>query len=291
MVLRAIRISAVDADWHSRFFSFVGQVFDGLDFSLWAERGGWDSRYEVFAMVEHGRILATVGRSRMDFVINGLNVPGFQLGAVATHVERRLEGLSRRLIECVIDERDDVDQPIILFANDAVLDFYPRFGFKQMRQQRFTTKIALDPACPRARLFAIENSADRARLAHLCARAGATGRAFSARNYSHILLWHLTYRPMQAFWLDAVDGFVVTEATGGRLVVHECIAPRRFDLCAALPRVITEPVSEIEFGFDPTGWLSNCEIAISDDDEALLFMRGDAISPINPFRFPNLAQT
>jgi predicted N-acetyltransferase YhbS len=291
MALQVIRIAANDTDWHSRFFSFVGQVFTGLDFRLWAERGGWDSRYEVFAMVERGRILATVGRSRMDFVIDDMDVPGFQLGAVATHVERRHEGLSRRLIECVLDERDDADRPIILFANDTVLDFYPRFGFKRMRQKRFITTIALDPAGPRARLFAIENQSDRLRLAHLCARAEAPGRAFSARNYYSILLWHLTYRTIQAFWLDDVGGFVVTEASGGRLVVHDCIADRQFDLLAALPHLITEPVPEVEFGFDPTGWLPKREVAISDDDEALLFIRGDAISPADPFRFPNLAQT
>jgi hypothetical protein len=290
MALQVIRITADDTRWHSRFFSFVGQVFAGLDFRLWAERGGWDSRYEVFAMVEDGRILATVGRSRMDFVINDKNVPGFQLGAVATHVERRHEGLSRRLIECVLDGVG-ADQPIILFANDTVLDFYPRFGFKRTRQKRFIAIITRDPAGPRARPFAIENPTDRSRLAHLCARAEAPGSALSARNYYHILLWHLTYRPIQAFWLDGVDAFVVIEASGGRLVVHECIADRRFDLFAVLPHLITEPVSEVEFGFDPAAWLSKCEVDVSDDDEALLFVRGDAISPAEPFRFPNLAQT
>jgi hypothetical protein len=49
--------------------------------------GDWTECYEVFAVVDGGRILSTIGRSRMHSVVNG--ELGYRLGAVATRLPYR----------------------------------------------------------------------------------------------------------------------------------------------------------------------------------------------------------
>src|SRR5215472_2167511 len=117
------------------FFEFLTSIFKvGRAFFDWGERGGWVAGYEVFAIVVDDRIVSTVGRQAMRYVINGEAQNGCQAGAVAAHREHRNRGLVRRLMERVLAELDAPDQPVILFANPSVLDFYPRFGFRRLAQ-------------------------------------------------------------------------------------------------------------------------------------------------------------
>ncbi|MBO0758351.1 MAG: GNAT family N-acetyltransferase, partial [Bradyrhizobiaceae bacterium] len=142
--LRLIRHS--DSAWHDRFFSFVSSIFGGRTFFDCYARGGWADGYDVFAMVADEQIVSTVGRMSMRYMINGEARNGYQLGAVATHPDHRNRGLARLLVKKVLNELDTPDQPVILFANSSVLDFYPRFGFRRLPQTRFIGHVSLHPA-------------------------------------------------------------------------------------------------------------------------------------------------
>jgi predicted acetyltransferase len=130
--VRLIRHS--DRTWHDCFFNFVASIFKvGCTFSAWGTRGGWVVGYDVFAVVVNDQIVSTVGRQSMRYVINGEARNGYQIGAVATHVDHRNRGLARLLINKVLGELVAPDQPVILFANPSLIDFYQRFGFSQAR--------------------------------------------------------------------------------------------------------------------------------------------------------------
>lgn len=51
-----------------------------------------------------------------------------------TDVKYRDQGLLRIIMEKVIAEWKDKCELIYLFANDSVLDFYPKFGFDKVQQ-------------------------------------------------------------------------------------------------------------------------------------------------------------
>jgi predicted N-acetyltransferase YhbS len=139
-----------DSAWHDRFFGFVASIFeDGRTFSPWGARGGWVDGYDVFAMVFDDQIVGTVGWQSMRYVINGKERSGYQLGAVATRADHRNRGLARLLMNKVLGELDAPDQPVILFANSSVVDFYPRFGFRRLVQSSF---IGISMSIPRPHL-------------------------------------------------------------------------------------------------------------------------------------------
>ena len=144
--VRIIRHS--DHAWHDRFFDFEASVFTagGRTFPTWGARGGWGAGYSVFAVVVDNQIISTVGRAAMRYVITGKMRNGYQLGAVATHADHRKRGLARLLMNKVLSELDAPDQPVILFANPSVLDFYPRFGFRRLAQARFIGHVDVRPA-------------------------------------------------------------------------------------------------------------------------------------------------
>src|ERR1700722_13018542 len=79
-------------------------------------------------------------------LFNGKERNGYQIGAVPTHADHRNRGLARLLMSKVLGELDAPDQPVILFANSSVLDFYPRFGFHRLAQSDFIGHIDVHPA-------------------------------------------------------------------------------------------------------------------------------------------------
>ncbi|MBM3545759.1 MAG: GNAT family N-acetyltransferase [Alphaproteobacteria bacterium] len=286
------RITHSDTEWHERFFAFVETAFRSAGtFRPWAARGGWRPGYEIFVLERDGQILSTAGRQTMRLIVDGQEHAGYQLGAVASSKDHRNRGLSRRLLTWLLSEDDAATRPIILFGNRSVLDFYPRFGFTRIMQTQFTTPIEIEPGAARAPTLDLDNASDRARLAELCGRARAPGTVFSACDYYPALLWLLTHKPRTVFWLDELDAAVVASVEDGRLILHDVIATRPFDLRPILPRVTPSRVRMLEFGFGPEAWWPSAEASPDDDIDSPFFVRGLPSLPVGSFRFPDLAQT
>jgi predicted N-acetyltransferase YhbS len=287
---RLIRHS--DHAWHDRFFSFVALIFKGgRTFSAWGARGGWVDGYDVFAVVVDDQVVSTVGRQTMRYVINGKERNGYQIGAVATHADHRNRGLARLLMNKVLGELDAPDQPVILFANSSVLDFYPRFGFRRLAQSGFIGHIDVHPAGTLAPSLDLARPTDRAWLADHCARASAIGQGFTARDYYPTMLFHLTRQSRIAFRLDPFGAVVIVKQDGDRLLIEDLLATRPFRLTDALPHVCAQPVRTLEFGFHPEAWWPNAESRVLDDGGSPLFARGAAVEVEEPIRFPDLAHT
>jgi GNAT superfamily N-acetyltransferase len=288
--VRLIRHS--DRAWHDRFFSFVASIFKGgRTFSAWGARGGWVDGYDVIAVVVDDQIVSTLGRQSMRYVINGEARNGYQIGAVATHADHRNRGLARLLMNKFLGKLDAPDQPVILFANPSVLDFYPRFGFRRLAQTGFIGHIDVRPAGTLAPSLDLTRPTDRAWLADHCARASFIGQRFAARDYYPPLLFHLTRQPRTAFRLDLFGAVVIVQHDGDRLLIQDLLATRPFRLMDALPHVCAQAVRTLEFGFHPEAWWPDAESQALDDDGSPLFARGAAAEVKEPIRFPDLAQT
>jgi predicted N-acetyltransferase YhbS len=289
--IRLIRHS--DHAWHDRFFGFAASIFKGggRTFFAWGARGGWVDGYDVFAAIIDDQIVGTVGRTSMRYVINGEARNGYQLGAVATRADHRNRGLARLITDKVLSELDAPDQPVVLFANPSVLDFYPRFGFRRLAQSRFTGHVDVRPSGTLAPSLDVAMPTDRAWLAAHCAKASAVGKRFAARDYYPALLFHLTREPRMVFRLDLFGAVVIVRQDGDRLLIEDLLATRPFRLKDALPHVCAQPVRKLEFGFHPEDWWPDAESHPLDDDGSALFARGAAAEVEGPVRFPDLAQT
>jgi hypothetical protein len=190
-----------------------------------------------------------------------------------------------------LGELDAPDQPVILFANSSVLDFYPRFGFRRLAQSGFIGHIDVHPAGTLAPSLDLARPTDRAWLADHCARASAIGQGFTARDYYPTMLFHLTRQSRIAFRLDPFGAVVIVKQDGDRLLIEDLLATRPFRLMDALPHVCEQPVRTLEFGFHPEAWWPNAESRVLDDGGSPLFARGAAVEVEEPIRFPDLAHT
>ena len=292
--MERVKILSSDVNQHPVFFQFVDSVFRGgraETWTVWRGRGGWTADYEVFALVEGGSIVGTIGRSRMYLVIGGENRVGYQLGAVATLERHRGQGVARQLMEWVVDSLDQADQPVILFANNSVLDFYPRFGFKRLPQRRSVAAAALHPAGVQAPRCDLSNASDRARLAALCARARPTRGCLTARDYYWLALWNLTCEPIALSWVPEHDAAIAFAVENESLIIHDVITTQPFDLSLIVPTLIVQLIKDVELLLDSEDFWPAMAHPARDDSKSPLFARGAAAAINGPVQFTPLAQT
>jgi GNAT superfamily N-acetyltransferase len=124
------------------FILLATDIF-GLDFTTWHEHGYWAERYIPFSYAVGDQIVANVSVNELDLVIEGKSHKALQVGTVMTHPQYRNKGLSANLINHVLDEYERKYDLMYLFANDSVLDFYPKFGFEQVEEHQYSTKVLI----------------------------------------------------------------------------------------------------------------------------------------------------
>lgn len=268
------------------FERYVHTVFPSASFARWMAWGEWNEDYRAVALVDGDEIIANVSLTRMHLLLEGCLRSAWQLGAVGVVPAWRGRGLSRQVMDAALAVTDD--DPVLLFANPKVRDFYPRFGFVPCQSATFMANYTCEPSANPAPTLFGDDAATRALIHHLAESGLSSTRCFGARGYGRIATWYLANGlvpdPRQ---LDD-HTLVFSRVEADCLVIDDILAAQSFDLRAAIPRLIDSPVCRIRFGFTPdVWWPEGCTASV--DEEADLFMRG--LSPVQPHCFPVLAHT
>ncbi len=291
MALLPLVLGPSHRDWHEAYFRFVERIFPGIDFRRWYARGGWTSAYQAHVLCSGSELVANVGVSRLELLVSGQPRRGAELGAVGVLPEWRGHGLQRSLMADVMGHlQSDVDL-VFLFANDRVLEFYPRFGFRRVPQSAYGVEHAIVPSSKRLPRLDFELLSNRELLARLSANAQHSTGRFGARDYGSILLWYASNDfQNDFFYIPKEDALVVAQQQDDILALQDVIAAHPFDLAAILPQIVSEPVRRIEFGFTPERiWPSALPLRACQG--STLFVYGDVTLPSEPFLFPVLAHT
>ncbi|MGG0821430.1 GNAT family N-acetyltransferase [Paenibacillus turicensis] len=125
------------------FFELAKRTFD-ISFEDWYEQGFWGEGYIPFSFVEGEKVIANASVNVLELVINGEKKKAIQIGTVMTHPDYQKKGLSANLMNKVIEEFENKVDFMYLFANETVLEFYPKFGFKAVEEHIFSIDFPFD---------------------------------------------------------------------------------------------------------------------------------------------------
>lgn len=126
--------------FRNSFIELAHEIF-GINFSRWHELGYWGNRYIPYSYADGDKIVANVSVNKLDFIVEGESCRALQIGTVMTHPDYRSKGLSASLMNHILEEYKDQYDFMYLFANDSVLDFYPKFGFERVGEFLYSMKI------------------------------------------------------------------------------------------------------------------------------------------------------
>lgn len=273
-----------DASYEALFNALMLDAF-GFSFAPWHAQRVWEPEYESYSIIENGVMLSNVCVYKMNLLIEGNRLCAHQLGAVATHSAHRGRGLARAIMTHIFEKYPD--EPAFLLANDTVLNFYPRFGFRREVEHYPVLAHVINNAHIAPRKLAAESSLPRAYLTNGRRTAGG----LDCERCAPIALFHLLVEfPQNIYHIAECDAFVVAVQSGTELRLEYVNMPAALpfaELARYLPFVGVERVR--------LGYMCDAPELVREwsrvpPEDRTLFVRGALPLP-GPRLFPSLFTT
>lgn len=262
--------------YRESFFELANSVF-GIDFTKWYEKGCWNDNYICYSYVDGDRIIANASISKMMIVLKGKEYKAIQIGTVMTHPDYRNQGLSKKLMNSIIDQYEKEYDFIYLFANDTVLDFYPKFGFQVVKESQYILNI---PALQRQtirintlRQLDINNQYDYNLLESFAVERIPVSSILGVKNNEHLLMFYFILVFSDAiFYMEEEDTIVLCKQEGTHLHVFDVISKKRVNIETLLSGIVSRDTETVHLYFTPEDD-TNVQTEFIKDAEDTLFIR------------------
>lgn len=269
------------------FNELAGKTF-GLDFEYWYQNGFWGNHYNPYSIVLDGQVVANVSVNITDMRFDGGKKHFLQLGTVMTDEAHRHKGYIRAIMEQIEEDYGKKVDGIYLFANDTVLDFYPKFGFQKSREYQYCGQLANTGACA-FRPIAMDNPAAWQQLEQTMERNVFRGRLDMIGNRGLLFFYVTKFMRENVYYHAPSDTYVIAELENTKLFLHNVFS----GTLTRLPEVLAlfgEEVRQVTLGFTPAQGNGFMAEEVREED-CTLFIRGDALDILEreKLRIPTLA--
>lgn len=268
-------------------FNALAEATFGLNFENWYQIGCWGDNYEPYSVLEDGKIVANVSLNRTDMVIGGQRRRVCQLGTVMTYPEYRNRGYIRAIMAEIEKDTADADG-IYLFANDSVLEFYPKFGFEKNREFTYSKTVSQTGEDRMVRVK-MDSASNRDRLAAAMEKSTFHTGCTMVDNPGLIFFYAAQFMQEDVYFLEDLNVWAIAEREAGILTLHNVFTDKEVTLDAVID-AFGEGVKEVVLGFAPAdteGW--TCREYHEED--CTFFTRGEAFRDFadRKLRIPTLS--
>lgn len=269
-------------------FDALAQETFGLSFERWFQNGFWQKTvrpYQPYTLFIGEHAAANISVNVMRVLLDGQIRIWVQLGTVMTTPEFRGHGFARRLMEEILRDWDGKCDTLMLFANQTVLDFYPKFGFERQAQCQFQRQISIREERS-ARKLSMDNSEGRKLLEHFYKKSNPFSRLQVTDNYA-LLMFYCSALFKDFIWLlPDEEAIVIAEQNGTDWTIYDiyCSAGKHQDMITLIQCVTGVGNWNVYFAFSPKD-TNGLKITVVDDpDNALFVLKGTE----NPFAAESL---
>ncbi len=270
-----------DRDYEKMLNDLLKNTF--LDFQFWYDLNLWDENYESYSFVENGKVISNICVYKTQLLFEQKKYPALSLGAVTTKKEYRGRGLSRMLMEHIIEKYDGV--LMYLSTNDSVVNFYLKFGF-----ERVFEKLPVGD-------FKIDNKIKTNKLKYNSPKVW--DYVFKRINYStkldclntaSINIFHIYWGYLKdcIYELPELDTMIVAKQKGTTLKLYGVFSLKDINFSELISVLPFCDVKRIEFGFMPD-W-PDVNFIMEEYETDPLFVRG-LTRNLGDFKFPELSVT
>lgn len=268
-------------------FNELAEKTFGLNFEGWLQNGYWTDNYIPYCMVENGRVIANVSANHTDMLVNGKRWKLIQLGTVMTEESYRNRGLIRAIMAEIDRDFADADG-IYLFANDSVVQFYPKFGF-EVGKEYICSKSVNQTGENTLENVPMHTPENRMRLEKAMQETRFRTGCEMLDNPQLIFFYVSQFMQESVFHSPALDAWIIAEQDGENLFIHNVFGPQTLQLDDVIA-AFGSSVKTVTLGFSPadsTGWTQQ----EWHQEDCTFFVKGAAVDLFreNQIRIPELS--
>ena len=270
-----------DEDIRNSFFDLAKCVF-GLDLKGWYENGFWMDDYIPYCVVEDGKVVSNVavnvcnikGRSRIRHLA--------QLGTVMTDPDYREKGYIRAVMEKVLSYCDRSFEGTYLYADEDMIPFYEKFGFRRIYEYQCTKKVNITNK-PTVEQILMDSREECDRMVDIIQRRGQYGKRVMVGNPG-LFMFHITGNiPKNVYYVPSSEAYAVANVEGDRLTLYAIFSSEKVGLGDVISAFGSE-IKQVTLAFTPennTGF----EIKRIESPDSVLLTQGEVFSGIGSDRF------
>jgi len=273
------------------FNNLANRTF-GIDFEQWYQRGLWNDTYICYSYANENTVVSNVSITKQDLIVKGERKKALQIGTVMTHPDHRNRGLSKNLMNHVLSQYEKTHDLIFLFANKEVVNFYPKFGFEEIRESRFTADIGIGNFIfNKMRKLNTSNNTDLNTIIRLANERIPVSSRFGVDGAQGSLLgWYcLNVFTEDVYYFEDLDAIAIYKLVEDKLHLFDVIAKEQVHLQKVLSRIALDQVQQLVFHFTPDFPDINPTCTDSEPED-VLFIKTKSMTMPTCFKYPITAK-
>jgi hypothetical protein len=189
-----------------------------------------------------------------------------------TDKEYRNKGLNRFLMEKVLGEWRSKCDLIYLFANDSVLDFYPKFGFKSAKEYQHSIEICPANPTPDFEKLNMSDEKNKDFLFNKVNQSLHFSQLSMNDNASLIMFYCTSFMNQNVYYIKTFDAIVIAEFNDSALYINDIFCGREVVLNDIILSMINKEIKKVILGFTPKDTISFDEILLKQEDTTLFIL-------------------
>lgn len=253
-------------------FNELTETVFGFNLETWYQSGYWTGRYIPYSLLHKNEVVSNISVSIMEFDIENTRKKGIQLGTVMTRNEYRHQGLNRFIMDRVMDEWSDRCDFIYLFANNSVLDFYPKFNFEKIDEYQYSKSLSASQSPTAYRRLDMEDSSDVAVLRDTVNQSIPVSKISMRDNEALIMFYCLSFKKESIFYIEKFNTIVVAEFEGDTLYLNDVFSRDAVELDDIIQAMSNNRTKRVVLGFTPmknTGF----DVGLSTEADTLFMLK------------------
>lgn len=276
-------------------FNHLTQAFWKFDYEAFYESGFWDDTYILYSLFDQDKIVSHSTVTLFQTQIKAETKTLLQLGTVMTDQHYQKQGLSRFLMERISSDFRDTTAGIFLFANDTVLDFYPKFGFAALPEYQAHKEFNIEKQDQIAREKLNLNHPEHLQLVKDLVQYSVPCSAFPMDNYGMIFFYCYIYPKFgftnTLYYIEALKTIVAAQIEENTLIILHVFSKNEVPLNEILKAFADQDLTSVKLGFSPkeTGFQYS-----SHKEEDLTLFVSEELLPLfqhNKYMVPILSHT
>lgn len=239
-----------DRKIRARFNQLTEATF-GFSFENWYAAGYWGDNYIPYALLHNDKVVANVSVSKMEFIIHNEKKTGIQIGTVMTAEAHRHRGLSKFLMEQVIKQWKEQCDFLYLFANDSVLDFYPKLDFERVDEYQCSKQLNGSNSPGSLKKLDMDNKHDRDVLEQAISDSIPMAKVSMRNNVPLVMFYCLSFKKDSIFYLDTLKAVVIADFEGDTLHLNDVFSKSAVDLNDVVQLMSGKSTKKVVLGFTP----------------------------------------